>query len=167
MIRRHLRQGGTSLKTAPAAVVLGQKTGTQPDKPQYRCFWSTLFPKAHLTKNQVDEAARGHPREWWLQGKNNSILVQSWNEQLRWAAQSSWNPPKIYGRPVETLSSNKNSQSYWELPTPASKTKILHRKLEENWSGLPTHIVPTCPQDETKILAFSSVEGSGSIQPTD
>ena len=40
------------------------KTGTQPDTPQSRCLSSTPFPKAHPTKDQVDEVARGCPRQW-------------------------------------------------------------------------------------------------------
>ena len=51
---RHLRQGGSSLKTAPAVIAFAQMTGTQTDKPQSRCLWSTPFPKAHPTKDQVD-----------------------------------------------------------------------------------------------------------------
>ena len=37
MTARHLRQGGSSLKTAPAVVALGQKTDIQPDKPHTHC----------------------------------------------------------------------------------------------------------------------------------
>ena len=63
--------------------------------------------------------------------KNKSIPVQSWNEQLPWRAQSSWIPPEIYGLSVGTLSSNTNSQSYYELPTPASQTLTLQWILAE------------------------------------
>ena len=81
MIGCHLRQGGSSLNIAQAVVALGEMTGTgtQPDKPQSRCPWSTPFPETDPTKDQADEAARGSPRQWQLQGKHNSIPVRYWN----------------------------------------------------------------------------------------
>ena len=36
MTGRRLLQGGSSLKTTPAVVALGQRTGTRPDNPQSR-----------------------------------------------------------------------------------------------------------------------------------
>ena len=46
----------------------------------------------------------------------------------------------------------------YELPfllraaKPASQTKTLHRQLEGFSSDLPAHIVPSAPQEATKIL---------------
>ena len=34
---RHVRQGGSSLKIAPAVVAPKRRTGIQPDKPRYHC----------------------------------------------------------------------------------------------------------------------------------
>ena len=127
-IWRQLRQGGSSLKTAPALVALGQRTGTHPDKPPSHRLWTTLFQKP-------------------IQQKTD------WNEQLRWTAQSSWFLSELYWCLVGALSSNINPQAYWELPIPASQTKTLHRQLEENSSDFRAHIVPAAPQEATNILA--------------
>ena len=44
---RHLRQGGSSWTTAPAAAVPAQRTSTRPDTPQLRSPWSNPSPAPH------------------------------------------------------------------------------------------------------------------------
>ena len=46
MTGRHVRQGGSLLKTEPAVGAFAQKTGTQPYKPPPRSFSSTFSPEA-------------------------------------------------------------------------------------------------------------------------
>ena len=45
----HLRQGGSSWTTTPAAAVPAQRTGIQPCMPQLRSLWSSPSPKAYAT----------------------------------------------------------------------------------------------------------------------
>ena len=149
--RIHLRQGNSSLKTASAVVALGQKTGTQPDNPQFHCLWSTP-PKAHPTKSKqmpwlVVVSANDDCRAGTTQSLSN-LGTGSYSGQHRVREFFQ----KSTGVSLE-LSSITNYQSYWELPTPASQTKTLYRLLEEISSDLPAHILPTAPQDAMKILA--------------
>ena len=59
----HLCQGGSSSKTAPAVVALGQRTGIQPDRPRSHCPPSTHVPKAHPTTDPADAEAHDYPRQ--------------------------------------------------------------------------------------------------------
>ena len=45
----YLCQGGSSSKTAPAVVALGQRTGIQPVRPRSHYLLSTHVPKVHPT----------------------------------------------------------------------------------------------------------------------
>ena len=58
-------------------------------------------------------------------GKNNSIPVRYWNEQLRWRAQSSWILPEIYELPSELSLQIKNSNLVWSCQHPRTRQKLF------------------------------------------
>ena len=91
---RHLRQGGSSWTTAPAAAVLERRTGTQPGTPQPRFPWSSLSPAAHPQANWKALAEQRRPHQPRLQGKNSLTPVRWLSVRQRWKAHNSKSLPE-------------------------------------------------------------------------
>ena len=76
MTGRHLRQGGSSWTTTPAAAVPAQTTGTKPGTSQLRSPWSNPSPAAHRRVFRKIGEERRHPGQLKFQGRNSSSPVQ-------------------------------------------------------------------------------------------
>ena len=83
MTGRHLRQGGSSWTTAPAAAVPAQRTGTQPGTPQPSSPWSNPSPAAHLGACWKVGEEQHRPRQPILRDRSNLNLVQWRSVQQR------------------------------------------------------------------------------------
>ena len=81
---RHLRQGGSSWTTAPAAAVPAQRTGTQPGTPQLRSPWSNISPAVHPGVCWKIGKEQRHPHQPNLQGRTAQALSNDGSRSNGW-----------------------------------------------------------------------------------
>ena len=166
MTERHLRQGGSSWTTAPAAAVHAQRTGTQPGTPQPRSPWSTPSPAAHPIVFWKVGKERRQPHQPQLQDKSSSSPVQ-WRIAKQQFTGHNWqNLLETDGYHDEILSADNGYQlcpmqpSHWYW-----RESPFHQLLgTANYLGQRT--LPIALREAMMTLSLISATGSIQIEPT-
>ena len=150
----HQRQGAPSWRTAPAAAVPAQRTGTQPCTLQFRSLWSNFSPEAHPTACWMVAKEWRRPHQPQLQGRSSSDLVLFLTSKQRSTEHNSQIPRESDGHHCKTLSVCTGYQLCPIQPSHECLRESLSHRLQgtANHSGQRT--LPIVLQGAMKKIFF-------------